>query len=138
MEGRGRPPGMGGGGGGWRGHYTGGQQPPGVMSGGHSPLMGQHPGVGVPSIAALQHLASSASCSTLSSRAGSAGSVGSSRMGSGSGTSPGGMGASSEGEVGCSDCAALYPITEDALLHNLTARHKRDQIYVSIIFIGSI
>lgn len=64
-------------------------------------------------------------CSSSSaSRAGSAGSLV-------------GVGVPSlEGEVGCPDCAALYPITDDALLHNLHARYKRDQIYVSIDAVG--
>ncbi|XP_037791222.1 unconventional myosin-Ia-like [Penaeus monodon] len=60
-------------------------------------------------------------CSSSSaSRAGSAGSLV-------------GVGVPSlEGEVGCPDCAALYPITDDALLHNLHARYKRDQIYTYV------
>ncbi|CAL4106141.1 unnamed protein product, partial [Meganyctiphanes norvegica] len=45
----------------------------------------------------------------------------------------GGVGVPSlEGEVGCPDAAALYPITHDAILHNLHARYKRDQIYTYV------
>ena len=40
---------------------------------------------------------------------------------------------SQEKDVGCSDLATLYPLTQDSILHNLTARYKRDHIYVSDI-----
>ncbi|KAK8379939.1 hypothetical protein O3P69_019756 [Scylla paramamosain] len=57
-----------------------------------------------------------------SSRAGSSGSL----VGVGAGV------ASLEGEVGVPDCAALYPVSEEALLHNLHSRYKRDQIYTYV------
>ncbi|XP_066963013.1 unconventional myosin-Ia-like [Macrobrachium rosenbergii] len=78
-------------------------------------------GVGGAHVGAHKHIAgaSSACSSSSASRAGSAGSL----EGVGVGVP------SLEGEVGCSDCAALYPITDEALLHNLHARYKRDQIY---------
>ncbi|XP_071519306.1 unconventional myosin-Ia isoform X2 [Panulirus ornatus] len=66
------------------------------------------------------HLIGSSCSSSSASRAGSSGSLV-------------GVGVPSlEGEVGCPDCAALYPITDDALLHNLHTRYKRDQIYTYV------
>ncbi|XP_045110459.1 unconventional myosin-Ia-like isoform X3 [Portunus trituberculatus] len=40
--------------------------------------------------------------------------------------------ASLEGEVGVPDCAALYPVSDEGLLHNLHSRYKRDQIYTYV------
>lgn len=77
-------------------------------------------GMGCGGPAVGPHLVGSSCSSSTASRAGSSGSLV-------------GVGVPSlEGEVGCPDCAALYPITDDALLHNLHSRYKRDQIYVSI------
>ncbi|KAG7165271.1 Unconventional myosin-Ib-like [Homarus americanus] len=76
-------------------------------------------GVGGPVVG---HLVGSTCSSSSASRVGSAGSL----VGVGAGVP------SLEGEVGCPDCAALYPITDDALLHNLHTRYKRDQIYTYV------
>lgn len=41
-------------------------------------------------------------------------------------------GANQEDQAGAQNCAELSSVNEDSLVHNLTTRYKRDQIYVSV------
>ncbi|XP_050702341.1 unconventional myosin-Ia-like [Eriocheir sinensis] len=94
----------------------------------HHPALKNHAGMGHGVAANLTSAHIHVASTPITSRPGSSASL----VGVGVGAGVGVGVASLEGEVGCPDCAALYPVSEEAVLHNLHSRYKRDQIYTYI------